>query len=209
VLEWFGILLPLAFHAVYGTYIIFTGKPTISGVPYVRNLWYILQRVSAVVILFFVMVHLLAWRFGPLRAAGNDHLFWDAMRQEFLHSPLFLAIYLLGFVAVAFHVGNGLWTFSLTWGIIVGERAQRTWMAICGGIGVILLLVQVGAVIGMMVYPEADIPAHYAYDAATHGAASIGFIMGGSIAGLVVAALVGIAMVILNRPEVKRAEQLL
>lgn len=212
ILEWGGILLPLAFHAVYGMYIIFTGAPTTRGVPYARNMWYILQRVSAVVMLFFIMVHLLAWRFGPLRAGGNDALFWDAMRQEFLHSPLFLGIYIVGFISVAFHVGNGLWTFALTWGIIVGVKAQRLWAWVCGAIGLGLLFVQVNAIRGMMAFPEQVLHEEYSnfiYNAQEHGASSMTFIFGGSIAGVIVAALMGIALMIMNRPNVQRAEGLL
>jgi succinate dehydrogenase / fumarate reductase cytochrome b subunit len=34
-------------------------------------------------------------------------------------------IYLVGILSATFHFANGLWAFCISWGIIVGPRAQR------------------------------------------------------------------------------------
>ena len=34
-------------------------------------------------------------------------------------------IYLIGIMSATFHFGNGLWGFCISWGIIVGPKAQR------------------------------------------------------------------------------------
>ena len=42
-----------------------------------------------------------------------------------LQNPLIFAFYTAGILSAGFHLGNGLWTFLITWGITVGKRAQR------------------------------------------------------------------------------------
>lgn len=197
LLEWGFILLPLAFHALFGAYIIFTWAPATRG-PYVGHWRYILQRATAVVILAFILVHLLSWRFGPLRAAGLDRLFWAHMRYEFLHDKAFLAIYLIGFAAVSFHVANGLWTFCIRWGVIVGAKAQQRLSWLCLFIGLGLMAVQTRAVIGMMQFNTAAIPREFQYNPDYQG--SMSWIFGGTLAGIIIGVIYGYITYRATRP---------
>ena len=49
---------------------------------------------------------------------------WQILQNEWV-----VALYILGIVAVVFHLSNGLWSFAVTWGVIASKRAQRlaTW----------------------------------------------------------------------------------
>ena len=42
-----------------------------------------------------------------------------------MSDPLVFGIYVVGVLAAVFHFTNGLWTFCITWGITVGQGAQR------------------------------------------------------------------------------------
>lgn len=45
--------------------------------------------------------------------------------RETFKSPLMIALYTFFVLAAVFHGFNGLWTFCITWGITLTERAQR------------------------------------------------------------------------------------
>ena len=36
-----------------------------------------------------------------------------------------LVVYTIGIVSATFHFSNGLWGFCVSWGILIGENAQR------------------------------------------------------------------------------------
>ncbi|HVG00459.1 MAG TPA: succinate dehydrogenase, partial [Chloroflexia bacterium] len=44
-------------------------------------------------------------------------------------------------IAVSFHLGNGIWTFLITWGITIGQRAQRISQIVTTAISIIVSLV--------------------------------------------------------------------
>jgi succinate dehydrogenase / fumarate reductase cytochrome b subunit len=48
-----------------------------------------------------------------------------AFMRALMTEPVSFGIFLVGVLASVFHFTNGLWTFSITWGITVGPRAQR------------------------------------------------------------------------------------
>ncbi|MGE4157882.1 MAG: hypothetical protein AB7F75_02165 [Planctomycetota bacterium] len=59
------LAVPFLFHILYGFYITFaTGRPNLGEYPTERNLAYVLQRISAVVITVFLVVHVLELRMG-------------------------------------------------------------------------------------------------------------------------------------------------
>src|SRR3712207_17754 len=60
VIEWTFIYLPILFHTVYGVWITATGRPNAGSYPYGKNVLYVLQRVSAIVIVLFVLFHVLS-----------------------------------------------------------------------------------------------------------------------------------------------------
>lgn len=105
------IWIPLAFHAGFGAYYTYTGQVNLGTFKYGRNWMYFIQRVSAVILVFFIIGHMASARFGDgLEIAGGVAAAW----------------YILGILSATFHLANGIWGFCITWGITVGPKAQRT-----------------------------------------------------------------------------------
>jgi len=62
---------------------------------------------------------------------------------ESLHSWGF---YLLGILSATFHLANGIWSFSIVWGLTVGPRAQRRMMWVSAAVFVVLSLLGIGSI---------------------------------------------------------------
>lgn len=125
LLEVFGIFLPIAFHALLGAWIVWEAKFNNRALPLRQNALFALQRVSGVLLLFFIPYHLLTTRFAEWFGGSTQDLF--ALMQDKLQSPLTFAIYVAGVLAASFHFGNGLWGFALHWGLLTSKAAQRRW----------------------------------------------------------------------------------
>ena len=80
-----------------------------------------MQRLSAIGLLFFLGAHLyLAW-FQPRFIAGRPEPFAEIAREMRFHTPT-LIVYILGVLAIAYHLANGLWSFlSMGWGVTVSK----------------------------------------------------------------------------------------
>ncbi len=133
-LEWFLIYLPILFHAVYGTWITFTGRPNIDRYPYPKNYFYVLQRISAIIIAVFILFHILAMKglFGSTLAFHPEAATITTARH--INASFFLKylVYPIGITASCFHLANGFWTAAITWGLTVSAGSQRRWGIVCG-----------------------------------------------------------------------------
>jgi succinate dehydrogenase / fumarate reductase cytochrome b subunit len=131
------IWLPILYHSGYGIYIHATGRPNPFQYPYSNNLLYSLQRWSGVVTLVFI-----GWHFWQTRLA--NYLYGSViefqMMADIFAQPRWLAFYVIGLVAVSFHLGNGLRTFLLTWGGVVGDGARRKVGVACAVFGAFVLI---------------------------------------------------------------------
>lgn len=137
VLEMFGIWLPLLYHGVYGMYIAFQAKPNNNRFRNERNLRYLLQRISGVLVFAFVIWHIYETRVQV--ALGNvTHEELGGVMHGIVNNPVYFILYLIGVISAAFHFANGLWSFLVSWGITVGPRAQRVSSHICMGLFVIV-----------------------------------------------------------------------
>ncbi|HYV67440.1 MAG TPA: succinate dehydrogenase [Myxococcales bacterium] len=118
------VLAPLVWHTGWG--IARLGKTRSSTVRTVSNLRYWLQRAAALGLLAFLGAHLwLAW-IEPRFVEGRPEPFADIARQMHHHTPT-LVVYVLGILAIAYHLANGLWSFAtMGWGSAVSKSAQ-TW----------------------------------------------------------------------------------
>lgn len=141
-LEVFGIFLPLAFHALYGIRIAMSAQHNVHDYPYMANRRYTLQRITGYIAFLFLIVHLLKFRFahwvgwGPefLDPANVDKfeitrhglMAWEPIGGFVVHPAITFALYLVGLWAACYHFANGIWTFCISWGITVGEKAQRS-----------------------------------------------------------------------------------
>ena len=120
------VLVPLLWHTVWGIGRMFKSRPAI-GVKNFSNLRYIVQRLSAVGLLLFLGAHLwLAW-FEPRFIEGRPEPFSDIAREMHFNLPT-LGVYILGVLAIAYHLANGLWSFlSMGWGLTV-SKSGMAWM---------------------------------------------------------------------------------
>ncbi|MDW7673725.1 MAG: succinate dehydrogenase cytochrome b558 subunit [Bacillota bacterium] len=133
--EIFIIAVPLLFHALYGIYIVYLAKNNTLRYNYYRNWAFYLQRITAVITLIFVVIHVYGTVFDKL-VNGAEVGF--NMMSAILASPLMLVFYLIGIISAFYHFANGLWTFFITWGITIGPVSQRYSYVICMGLFLIL-----------------------------------------------------------------------
>ena len=150
LLEIFGIALPLLYHAVYGMFITFDMKPNNLSYAYGRNWFYTLQRVTGIILFFFILFHVLNFRFGwipglnQMSVAQHPEKSYKIVSDEFNKTWIF-AIYIVGITSTVFHFANGLWLFLVDWGVTIGEKAQRASAYACLAFGAALLAVGINA----------------------------------------------------------------
>jgi len=150
-----GIFIPLIYHAVYGLVITMEARPNNLNYPYPRNWFYTIQRVTGVILFFFITFHVLNFRFGliphlnNISVAHSPEQAFDIVSREFSMVPIFL-VYMVGITATVWHLANGIWLFLVDWGITIGERAQRLTGYACIVFGVFLLLVGINAAVAFI-----------------------------------------------------------
>ena len=150
-----GIFIPLIYHAVYGLVITMEARPNNLNYPYPRNWFYLIQRTTGVILFFFILFHVLNFRFGLMPGLNNVSVAhepgraFEIVSNEFRMVPIFL-LYMVGITATVWHLANGIWLFLVDWGITVGERAQRLTGYACIGFGVVLLLVGINAAVAFI-----------------------------------------------------------
>ncbi len=149
-IEVVGIFVPLIYHAVYGLFITWEMRPNNVSYPYPRNWFYTIQRITGIVLFFFITFHVLNFRFGLIpylndkSVADHPNLAFDIVSGEFANWTIF-AVYVVGITATVWHLANGLWLFAVDWGIVIGERAQRLTGYACIAVGLLLLAVGINA----------------------------------------------------------------
>jgi succinate dehydrogenase / fumarate reductase cytochrome b subunit len=150
-----GIFIPLIYHAVYGLVITMEARPNNLNYPYPRNWFYTIQRITGVILFFFIFFHVLNFRFGmvpglnTISVAHQPDRAFEIVSGEFRMIPIFL-IYMVGITATVWHFANGIWLFMVDWGITIGERAQRLSGYACIAFGVVLLAVGINAAVAFI-----------------------------------------------------------
>lgn len=148
--EIFGIFLPLAFHSVYGIIISREARPNVGQYTYARNWFYLIQRLTGAFLFFFLIFHILNFRFGMIPGlnttpiAGNASLAFNIVAAEFRNDLIFF-VYVLGVLATAWHLAYGLWLFAVDWGIVIGEKAQKATLYACIALAIFLGVVGINA----------------------------------------------------------------
>jgi succinate dehydrogenase / fumarate reductase cytochrome b subunit len=138
------IIVPLLFHGIYGLFVTGTARPNVISNRYVRNWMYFLQRVTGVILFAFVIFHLWTTRFVDIRHHDQVDLF--RLMEESVANPWIYAFYVLGIVSATFHLANGIWSFSIVWGLTVGPRAQRRMMWVSAAVFVVLSFIGVRSI---------------------------------------------------------------
>ncbi|MGB8412682.1 MAG: succinate dehydrogenase [Candidatus Binatus sp.] len=144
--EAFVLWIPILYHAIYGLVITATARP--NDYPYERNYQYTLQRITGILAFLFIGFHVLSTR-GVYYATGVEA---DYLRMHnFMMNPLILTAYVVGTLACVYHLTNGIFTFTITWGIAVGPKAQTLVNRACIALFIIMALVGVSILVAFRV----------------------------------------------------------
>lgn len=144
-LEIVGLGAPLLVHTVLGLGLLGKMRPNNARYRSLRNLKFLLQRISAIGILLFIGAHVVKARIAPAMAGRVET--WEGM-HEALSEPITFGVYVLGLLGVSYHLANGLWTAGLTLGLTVSPRAQRISQGFSAVVFVLLLAMSALAVAG-------------------------------------------------------------
>jgi succinate dehydrogenase / fumarate reductase cytochrome b subunit len=148
----------IAFHAILGLVYTFQGRSNVSRYPYMDNWRYTLQRITGIIALVFIFVHVstLRWRwnyFGlidtPFYVAGPEgQPLVSATTAAALQASLAVFIfYIIGTFSVVYHWCNGLWTAAISWGLTASVPAQKRWGYVCAGLAIVLSVFSIGALV--------------------------------------------------------------
>jgi succinate dehydrogenase / fumarate reductase cytochrome b subunit len=139
-----GVLLAfILWHTLWGIRRLFIAQP--NAAPYLGNWRYILQRLSALGVLGFLAAHVWLAKLHPLIETGRPETFHDLAWHMAHHLPT-TAVYVLGVLGVAFHLGNGLWNFGFSFGLMTSQRGLA-WGTRVAVVFALLLLVVGWAVV--------------------------------------------------------------
>jgi len=138
-----GLLAPIVFHALGGAYLAFSSKPNVGQFSNRANWSYFLQRVTGGILLFFIGYHVWTTRFAGI---ASDQMFQYLAGQY--SQPAISAFYALGILSAAFHLANGLWGFTVTWGLVTGAKSMDLAWKLCMGLGVAVALMGLNALAG-------------------------------------------------------------
>jgi succinate dehydrogenase / fumarate reductase cytochrome b subunit len=156
LVEWTFIFIPILFHGIYGIVMIREGQPNTGSYPLVGNIRYTLQRATGLIAFVFIgwhvfhmhgWIHSDAWQefvspWGGLFSPYNAATTAAAAVHD---SVLVMLLYLVGTLACAFHLANGLWTMGITWGVWTTAAAQRRANYVALGFGVFLVIISLTA----------------------------------------------------------------
>lgn len=135
------IFIPILFHGIYGLYIVYTGQANQLKYGYFRNWMYFVQRLTGVILIFYIGWHV--WTTRIAYFMGTEVSFHRM--QEIISNPLAYWWMFAGIVAASFHFANGLWSFSIVWGITIGPKSQRRFGYLMLAFAVLLSVVGVVA----------------------------------------------------------------
>jgi succinate dehydrogenase / fumarate reductase, cytochrome b subunit len=136
--------IPILFHAIYGLVITATAAPNVGAYPTARNTGYTLQRITGILAFLFIGFHFATTR-GWYYGTGVETTY--LRMHDFMMNPGILAIYLIGTLSCVYHLSNGIFTFTITWGIAVGPKAQTLVNRACVALFVVLAIVSVSILV--------------------------------------------------------------
>ena len=146
-LEVFLIGLPILYHAGYGFYIWFSGKNNLRWYPHGRNYLYTLQRWTGLITFVYILYHVYETRI--MNAIYGTEVSYARM-QDIMQNPIVFWFYVIGLLSTCFHFANGLWGFCISWGITVGEKAQRASGFVFGLLGLTIFVVGTSSLIHLI-----------------------------------------------------------
>jgi succinate dehydrogenase/fumarate reductase cytochrome b subunit (b558 family) len=138
------VFAPLAAHAGIGTWLVLAKRALVDGSPYAPGIA-LAMRVTGIVALFYLAMHLVEFRFASLAADMRPELLATRLAARLSSTthglPVRGIFYLVGVGSAVFHFATGLWGWLVSSARVATERAKRTCAWACGTLGVILALV--------------------------------------------------------------------
>ena len=138
------IAVPLLFHGIYGLFITGTAAPNPISNKYFRNFMNTMQRVTGVIVFAFILFHYWTTRLVQLHDHESLNLFNQV--QAAVANPWIYAFYIAGILSATFHLANGIWSFSIVWGLTLGPQAPRRLMYISFAVVVALAFLGVRSI---------------------------------------------------------------
>ena len=134
------VLVPLVFHAGYGLWR--SVQPKRPGHGYDSDLMLVLERISGVVVLVFVVAHLWETRMqtwtGGLLVGSYSTKLVEHLSSTSAGIPWIALGYLAGIAATVFHLVNGLTSFATTWGFAEAPASHRRARLLFRGAGILV-----------------------------------------------------------------------
>jgi succinate dehydrogenase / fumarate reductase cytochrome b subunit len=146
VIEIALIFIPFLYHALYGLFIASYARNNIDSYSYGRNNMFMWQRITGIFLLLFIVYHIWQFRFVAFR---DVHASTAAVAAAISVLPVFI-FYMIGVISAGFHLGNGIWTFCITWGLTVGQHAQRISRYVTTAISIVISLFGVAIAIAFV-----------------------------------------------------------
>jgi succinate dehydrogenase/fumarate reductase cytochrome b subunit len=165
------VLVPLALHGGMGLSFLLRRRGTPDAVIErygERRLW-TLQRVAAVPLFVFLVVHLAELRVARLGFGLRPEAFSTVLAAHLSSTwagvPWFALLYLLGIAAAALHLANGLFSATSAWRASADPGGRRRVRIVTAALGVGLFLLGSATVLGFATGlrllpppPEAGLP---------------------------------------------------
>ena len=150
------IYIPLLFHSLMGFYIIHVGKTNMFRYRYQRNWLYTMQRVTGAITFLFLIYHM-GTTVGAKLWEGKHHFeaapfLIDILNGEF-QTWQGILVYTIGIVSATFHFSNGVWGFCVSWGILIGQKAQRNGAIVFATMGLGLTFLGLATVLEFNINP--------------------------------------------------------
>jgi len=143
------VMVPLLIHAGWGILRLRTSRPNAKyTLGFFGNLKYVLQRLSAIGLLGFLGAHIYLAMLKPRLLEGHAEAFTDIAHEMHHHGPT-LTVYLLGTLAVSYHLANGLATFAMGFGIVSSRRALKKVDLVSYGLFLLFMAMSWGAIYGL------------------------------------------------------------
>jgi len=139
------VLLPLAFHALYGVRLALEGRPNPGHYPESKTWLYTFQRVTGFIAFAFILWHVWDLRLSRLGGTTGTEVYYPMLSERLSSTtggvPLVAFGYLVGITASVAHFFYGLFTFSLGEGLCASPRSRRALGGALGLIGALIFLI--------------------------------------------------------------------
>ncbi|MSP26124.1 MAG: hypothetical protein EXR75_13400 [Myxococcales bacterium] len=121
------VLVPLAFHAIFGLFLTARTELSVTRHPYSGNWLHAMQRVTGVLTLAFIAYYgVYFW--GPHAFSSRPARAYFELERALSTThegvPAVALAFLFGLAACAFHLGHGISSFATRWGMARSRKAR-------------------------------------------------------------------------------------